>query len=147
MDAINEKLILFVCTANASRSQIAQGWANYLYKQNVIAFSAGIMPAEKLSESAISSMARVGIDISGQYTENVDGFCGLDFDLIVTLSDEAKEYFGNYKGRSTLIHFDVVSPDDIIGNARDMQFYFDNYRDQIRDIVKEVIVFLDSNLE
>ncbi len=138
MKIINEKLILFVCTVNASRSQIAKSWADFLYGKDLIAFSAGIIPALKLNESAVASMSRVGIDISNQYTKSVDELCGLDFDLIVTLSDEAREYFANYKGGGKLVHFDVAATGDVIGSAAQMQMAADNYRDSIRDIVKEV---------
>ncbi len=146
MEGINKKLILFVCTVNASRSQIARGWADFLFGEDLIAFSAGIMPTLKLNESAVASMARVGIDISDQYTKSVDELCGLDFDFIVTLSDEAREYFANYKGGGKLVHFDVAATSDVIGDAAQIKIAADNYRDSIRDIVKEVAtIALSSN--
>lgn len=146
MKSINKKLVLFVCTANALRSQIAQGWAEFLYGEDLIAFSAGIVAASKLSESAIASMARVGIDISSYYTKSVDELCGLDFDFIVTLSDEAKEYFASYTGEAKLIHFDVVDASGVIANAAQIQMAIDDCRDSIKCIVKKVAnIALNSN--
>jgi arsenate reductase len=94
MAMVNRKekiMVLFLCTGNSCRSQMAQGWARHL-KDNVIdAYSAGIQPAG-VSSRAVKAMAEVGIDISCQTSKHVDELAGIDFDYVVTLCDYAKEH-------------------------------------------------------
>lgn len=87
MSETNEKIkVLFLCTGNSCRSQIAEGWARHL-KGNVIdAYSAGVRPFG-VSSRAIKVMAESGVDISMHKSKHVDEFSGIDFDYVVTLCD------------------------------------------------------------
>ena len=78
-----EKLnVLFLCTGNSCRSQIAEGWARFLKSDCIEVFSAGVDP-HRVNERAIHIMAEVGVDISQQYSKHLDDLSGLDFDYVI----------------------------------------------------------------
>jgi protein-tyrosine-phosphatase len=77
--------ILFVCVENSCRSQMAEGFANALRRQNVTAFSAGSRPSGSVNERAIAFMREKGIDISRQQSKGIDQLPGLQWDYIVTM--------------------------------------------------------------
>jgi arsenate reductase len=130
-----EKLkILFLCTGNSCRSQMAEGWTRKLKGDQIEAFSAGVFPVG-VSTNTIKVMAEAGVDISQQYSKHVDGLCGIDFDYVITLCDNAKEICPLFGGKTRLIHkpfadpMALMGPDEIIMNA------FRRTRDYIRDFV------------
>lgn len=133
-----KKLILFVCSANSFRSQIAQAWANYLHGKDVLAFSAGVRPS-KLSIAAVETMAKVSVDISDSYAKEIDEFCGLDFDLTVTLSEDAKSYFAHANVNSKFVHYEISDPTAAILNVKDKEKAIDNCRDEIKVIIDAVV--------
>ncbi len=80
--------VLFLCTGNACRSQMAEGWARALKGDRLEAFSAGVAPCY-VHPLARKVMAEAGVDISGQYSKHVDDLAGISFDYVVTLCDYA----------------------------------------------------------
>jgi arsenate reductase (thioredoxin) len=81
--------ILFLCTHNAARSQIAEGLLRSLYGDRYEVFSAGTNPAQ-VNPLAIKVMAEIGIDISGQYSKNLDVYRDMDIDLVVSVCRGSK---------------------------------------------------------
>jgi arsenate reductase len=79
--------VLFICTANAARSQMAEGYLRAKYGDRYEAFSAGIHPAGRVTPRAITVMQEIGIDISGHRSKPLSTFDGVPFDLAVTLCD------------------------------------------------------------
>ncbi|NKB25817.1 MAG: arsenate reductase ArsC [Kiritimatiellae bacterium] len=139
MDTENNKLkILFLCTGNSCRSQMAEGWTREL-KSNVIEpYSAGI-EAYGLNPNAQKVMKEVGIDISGQESKHVDTFKDLSFDYVVTVCGHAHEQCPVFSGGAKVIHVGFDDPPALAANAKTEEEGLKMYRgvrDEIRDFVK-----------
>jgi len=83
--------ILFLCTGNSCRSQMAEEWTRYLRGDVVEPHSAGVKP-HGVDQRAIKAMAEVGIDISGQESKSVDEVGDLEFDYVITLCNHAQSF-------------------------------------------------------
>jgi arsenate reductase len=130
-----EKLnILFLCTGNSCRSQMAQGWAKKLKSDCIEAFSAGVYPVG-VNSKTIQIMAEAGVDISGHRSKHLDELCGIDFDYVITLCDNAKELCPAYHGKTKLIHKPFSDPSMLIGSEKVITDAFRRTRDQIRDFI------------
>lgn len=81
------KKILFVCTHNAGRSQMAEGYVNATYSDRYTAFSAGSEPAGQVNPLVIKAMLEIGVDISNAKPKLIDEFDGNEMDLLITLCD------------------------------------------------------------
>ncbi len=146
-DSINNNAIrnvLFLCTGNSCRSQMAEGWANNLQLPDVIFHSAGI-EAHGLNTHAVAVMAEAGIDISHHQSQTLDQFSNIDFDVIICVCDNA-----NKRCPSFSVDVNVISQlfDDPPLLAR--QFtgaiqQLDCYR-QVRDDIKQWITQLPQQL-
>ena len=82
--------ILFLCTGNSCRSQMAEGWARHLKSETIEAYSAGI-ESHGLDPRAVSVMAEAGVDISGRHSKFLDEVMDIEFDYVVTLCSHAQE--------------------------------------------------------
>ncbi|MCX5633761.1 MAG: arsenate reductase ArsC [Phycisphaerae bacterium] len=130
-----EKLnILFLCTGNACRSQMAEGWARKLKGDRIEAFSAGVI-LTALSTRAVKVMAEAGVDISGQFSKHVDELVGIDFDYVITLCDNAKENCPMFSGKAKLIHKPFADPSFLIGDEEVIMDSFRKTRDEIMDFI------------
>jgi arsenate reductase len=134
--------VLFLCTGNSCRSQIAEGWARHL-KGNVIdAYSAGILPIG-VSSRAIRVMAEAGVDISMHHSQHIDEFLGIDFDYVVTLCDNAAENCPVFSGKAKVIHKPFDDPYFASGSEEQILATFRKVRDDIRTFVET----MPENLE
>jgi arsenate reductase len=131
------KKILFLCTGNSCRSQMAEGWANFLRSKDLMAFSAGVNPG-KLNERAVIIMKEAGIDISSHIPQHIDDFCGLEFDLIVTVCDNAKELCPIFPGKTKVLHNKFDDPSEIIATEEKTMSEFRRVRDEIRDFIENL---------
>ena len=130
-----EKLnVLFLCTGNSCRSQIAEGWARFLKSDCIEVFSAGVDP-HRVNERAIHIMAEVGVDISQQYSKHLDDLSGLDFDYVITVCDNAREHCPLYPKKTKMIHHQFDDPSFVIGTEEQITAQFRRVRDEIRDFV------------
>ena len=134
---VEKKNVLFLCTGNSCRSQMAQGWAAYLRGDEIEAFSAGVAPA-KLSSRAVQVMAEAGVDISEYYSKHIDDLPGIDFDLVVTVCDNAKEQCPVWHGKTKVIHHCFDDPSTAIGTVEYVMSEFRRVRDEIRDFIKDL---------
>src|SRR5438445_7699833 len=99
-----EKLkVLFLCTRNSCRSQMAEGWARKLKADAIEPYSAGVQ-AYRVDPLAIKAMAEVGVDISGQRSKHVNELLNVPFDYVVTVCDEAGEACPVFPGKTKVIH-------------------------------------------
>ncbi|MDD5134784.1 MAG: arsenate reductase ArsC [Phycisphaerae bacterium] len=131
----DEKLnILFLCTGNSCRSQMAEGWAKMLKSDCIEPFSAGVFPA-KVSERVIKVMAEAGIDISNQYSKHLDDLCGIDFDYVITLCDNAAELCPAYPAKTKIIHKPFADPSVMMGDTEIVMNAFRKTRDQIKKFI------------
>ncbi len=137
--------VLFICTHNAFRSQMAEGFARALFGDRVEALSAGINPAG-LSELAVQVMAEMGIDISDQRSKSIDEILSQhpasEFDLVVTVCSSAREMCPTLPGAKRVIHREI----------RDMGYGDKTYASpleearEIRDNVKQMVIEVVSEL-
>ena len=125
-----KKKVLFVCTHNSARSQMAEGLLRALYGDRYEAFSAGIQPS-KVNPYAITVMAEIGVDISTHYSKHVDVYHGIRFDYVVTVCNQAKETCPFFQGGEEYLHSDFEDPSQFDGNEDQKLAIFRQIRDQI----------------
>lgn len=135
------KKILFLCTGNACRSQMSEGWARKLCAGKAEVFSAGTRPGREVDPRAVKAMAEAGIDISAQTPKSVDAFKGQDFDLVVTVCDNANETCPAYWGAGKRVHRGFDDPATVAGKDASEEAAMPVYRrvrDEIRAFVGEL---------
>ena len=135
MSEAKEKLkVMFLCTGNSCRSQMAEGWAEHLKGESIESFSAGVDPG-KLNERAVEVMAEAGVDISGHRPKHADDLCGIEFDYVVTVCDHAHETCPVFGGGAKVVHRKFDDPSFVIGTRDEVMSEFRRVRDEIRDFV------------
>ncbi len=147
---MNEKLkILFLCTGNSCRSQMAEGWAHALKKNEIEAYSAGI-ETHGLNPNAVNVMAEAGVDISGHKSENVVDLLHIPFDYVITVCGHANEHCPLFPGQAKLVHAGFDDPPkmarELAAQGADEQEQLDCYR-RVRDEIKAFIELLPGILE
>ncbi len=122
--------ILFICTHNAARSQMAEGLVNGILADSYEARSAGTKPG-RIHPMAIRAMAEIGIDISHQRSKHLVEFKGQDFDYVVTLCSDAEEICPFFPGKEHF-HHSFSDPGDVEGSDQEVLAQFRRTRDEIR---------------
>jgi arsenate reductase len=121
---MSKKRVLFLCTGNSCRSQMAEGLANHYLGEKWEAYSAGTRPAGYVHPLAIQAMLERGINISGQRSKSVDEFQGTPFDLVVTVCDDAAENCPVWLGPGRRVHLGFPDPARAQGSRRRMLAVF-----------------------
>ena len=134
--------VLFLCTENACRSQMAEGLINHDLKGEVQAFSAGVR-ATRVNPRAIQVMAEIGIDISRQRSKSMDEFSEEQFDLAITLCDQAQRECPMFPSAARLIHMGFPDPAKAAGTEEEIMSEFRKVRDEIR---QKMVPFLREEL-
>ena len=131
----NKVKVLFLCTGNACRSQIAEGWARHLKSDVMEVYSAGVWPAG-VSTRAIRVMAEAGVDISSQVSKHLYTYLDTHFDFVITLCDHAKKACPAFDDQTKLVHRAFKDP--ITATAQEEQTLdaFRKTRDEIRAFVE-----------
>lgn len=138
--------ILFLCTGNSCRSQMAEGWARALKGGLIEAFSAGI-ETHGLNPDAVRVMAEAGVDISGQRCKNVDSLDAVDFDYVVTLCGHANETCPAWlKDQAEIVHAGFDDPPRLAEHAANKDEALGHYR-RVRDEIRAFVERLPGNLE
>jgi arsenate reductase len=130
--------ILFICTANAARSQMAEGYLKAKYGNRYDVFSAGFRPSGRISTRAVEVMKEIGIDISGNQPKSLDTFNGVPFDLAVTLCDNARAVCPVVPSAKMTIHHGFSDPHLTPGTDAEI---LDGYR-RVRDAI---CAWIDAN--
>jgi len=130
--------ILFLCTGNACRSQMAEGWIKTLAGNSVEVISAGI-EAHGQNEHAINAMAEVGIDISEQESIRVNGEMLEWADLLVTLCDNAEEQCPVINPHTIKLHLPLPDPAKKKGSDEEIQAEFREAREKVKQRVNYVL--------
>ena len=123
--------VLFICTRNSIRSQMAEGFLNHLYGDRYEAFGAGTRP-DKVHPLVIDVRAEVGADISRQRFENIEEMLDHYFDVVVTVCDSAREQRPIYPGGAELVHHRFEDPAIVEGPMEERLERFRRVRDEIR---------------
>lgn len=142
--AIQKMKILFLCTGNSCRSQMAEGWTRHLKGDRIDPYSAGVDP-KGIDPLAVKVMEEAGVPIGGQGSKHVDAVKQIAFDYVVTVCDHAHENCPIFPGRTRVVH---VGFDDPPRLARDMQEERERivpYR-RVRDEIKAFVETLPEGL-
>jgi len=140
-----ERKILFLCTGNSCRSQMAEGWTRHLKGETIEAYSAG-MVIHGLNPRAVRVMAEVGVDISRQRSKHLDELKDLDFDWVVTLCGSAHEKCPVFPGRTKVVHRGFDDPPALAKNANTEEEALEHYR-RVRDEIRAFVETLPEALE
>jgi arsenate reductase len=137
--------ILFLCTGNSCRSQMAEGWARHLKSDVLESYSAGI-ETHGLNPHAVKVMAEAGVDISAQRSKLVDEFKDTEFDYVVTVCGHANETCPFFPGRTKVVHVGFDDPPKLAAACETEEERLNCYR-LVRDKIKEFIQTLPEALE
>ena len=136
-----EKLrILFLCTGNSCRSQMAEGWARYLKADCIDPYSAGIEP-HVLDPRAVKVMAEAGVDISSHRSKHLDEVRDINFDYVITVCDDAHEHCPVFPGKTRMMHVGFDDPPSLakkVKTEKEALDYYRRVRDQIKEFIKEL---------
>lgn len=129
---MGKKRVLFLCTGNSARSQMAEGLVNHFLGERWEAHSAGTSPAGYVHPLAIQALAELGIDISGQRSKGVEELREAAFDLVVTVCDDAAENCPLWLKGGRVIHIGFPDPAKASGAPEERLAVFRKVRDDIR---------------
>jgi len=136
--------VLFLCTGNSCRSQMAEGWARQLKGETIEAYSAGI-EKHGMNQRAIRVMAEAGVDISGQWSKHVDELKDVAFDYVVTVCDNAHESCPLFPGKTKVVHVGFDDPPRLARDAKSEEEALTHYR-RVRDEIRTFIENIDKSL-
>lgn len=125
------KKVLFLCTGNSCRSQMAEGFLRHLAGGQFEVFSAGVMPIG-VNSLTIKVMAEAGINIASQRSKSVKEFLGRKFDYVVTVCDNAREVCPVFPGECKKLHWNLDDPARASGSGQERVNAFKRIRDQIK---------------
>ncbi|MBN2288837.1 MAG: arsenate reductase ArsC [Candidatus Glassbacteria bacterium] len=137
--------VLFLCTGNSCRSQMAEGWARELKGDLVEPYSAGL-EARGLDPRAVKTMAEAGVDISAQRSKLVDELESIDFDYVVTVCGHAHEHCPLFPGRTRVVHAGFEDPPALAQHAAGEEEALEHYR-RVRDQIRDFIQGLPGSLD
>ncbi|MCY3019151.1 MAG: arsenate reductase ArsC [Planctomycetota bacterium] len=136
--------VLFLCTGNSCRSQMAEGWARHLGGAAIEPYSAGI-EARGLDPRAVKVMAEAGVDISGQRSKRVDELKGLQFDCVVTVCGHAGEPCPVFPAKTKVVHVGFDDPPKLAQDAKSEDEALAHYR-RVRDEIGAFVEEMPGNL-
>ena len=137
--------ILFLCTGNSCRSQMAEGWARHLKGDLIDVCSAGIDP-HGLNPHAVTVMAEAGVDISYHKSQHLDEFKHKPFDYVITVCGHAHETCPWFPGGSKVIHVGFDDPHEMAKQYENREEKLDCYR-KVRDEIKAYVLTLPCSLK
>ncbi|MFX1387369.1 MAG: arsenate reductase ArsC [Promethearchaeota archaeon] len=136
---MKKRKLLFICTHNSARSQMAEGLINFFFSDEFEAFSAGT-EVLFVQPQAIEVMQEIGIDISNHRSKHFREFYGVKFDLVITVCDNAKKVCPVFPGAKKMIHKSFKDPSNARGNEREILEVFREVRDEILKWIKEFLI-------
>ena len=141
----DEKLkVLFLCTGNSCRSQMAEGWARFLKGDVIEAYSAGV-ETHGLNPNAVKVMAEVGADISGHQSQHIDEFKDVELDVVVTVCGHAHESCPVFPALTRVVHVGFDDPPKLAADAATEEEAIEHYR-RVRDDIRRFIETLPESL-
>jgi arsenate reductase len=136
--------VLFLCTGNSCRSQMAEAWARELKGETVEPYSAGVAP-KGVDPRAAAVMDEAGIDIFGRSSTHVDELAEVELDYVVTLCDHAHETCPLFPGKTKVVHVGFDDPPRLAENARSEEEALGHYR-RVRDEIRAFVERLPEGL-
>lgn len=141
------KSVLFLCTGNSCRSQMAEAWARHYHGDKVQPFSAGI-ETHGLNQAAVKVMNEAGVDMSDHTSKTVDSLLSQRFDLVVTVCGHAQEHCPIWLGAGKVIHQGFDDPPKLAAQSQTEEEALDHYRrvrDEIGSFVKNLIILFEAH--
>jgi len=138
------KKILFLCTGNSCRSQMAEGWARHLKADRFEAYSAGV-ETHGLNPNAVRVMAEAGVDISGHRSKHLDELSDVEFDHVVTVCGNAHESCPVFPGKTEVTHVGFDDPPRLAREAASEEEALGHYR-RVRDEIRAFVEGLPERL-
>jgi len=136
METQSKERVLFLCTHNSARSQMAEGLMNALYADNFEAYSAGTHPTA-VNPHSVKALAELGIDLSKNRAKDLSAYAGQKFDYVITVCDNAKEECPYFPGAKKQLHVSFDDPSALKGSEEDIMQGFRRVRDEIKDWMKK----------
>ena len=135
--AMRKLSVLFLCTGNSCRSQMAEGWARHLLGERIDAHSAGI-EKHGMNPHAVRVMAEAGVDISSQWSKTVHELGPVKFDLVVTVCGHANEHCPVFPGAPRVLHVGFEDPPKLTRDMPDGEEKLAVYR-RVRDEIRKFV--------
>ena len=132
--------ILYLCTGNSCRSQMAEGLTRHLKVDEIEPFSAGVAP-KGIDPRATRAMVEIGIDISKQKSKSLDAIKAIDFDYVLTLCDNAQQSCPSFPAKTRVIHVGFDDPPNLAATARseeEAMIHYRRVRDEIQTFVEKL---------
>ncbi|HEX2955434.1 MAG TPA: arsenate reductase ArsC [Chitinispirillaceae bacterium] len=147
---MNQKLkILFLCTGNSCRSQMAEGWTKYLKSGLIDAYSAGV-EVHGMNVLAVQVMAEAGVDISQQHSKHIRDLLAIPFDYVITVCNNVNETCPIFPGKAIRVHISFDDPPQIAKSLKsnaDILAVYRRVRDEIQRLVETLPDALPGFLE
>lgn len=141
----DKKSILFLCTGNSCRSQMAEGWAKKLVGDRFDVYSAGI-EKHGLNQSAVRVMAEAGVDIASHHSKTTDELTRKDFDYVITVCGHADKNCPWFPAKTKVLHHGFDDPPRLAKNTAAEVEVLDIYR-RVRDEIRSFVEHIESFLE
>ena len=135
--------VLFLCTHNSARSQMAEGLLRYLAGDRFKAMSAGT-EATRVRPLAVRAMEEIGIDISKQQSKTLNQYLQERFDYVITVCDDANEACPFFPGAANRLHWSFEDPSRVEGSEEERLAVFRSVRDRIRERIEDDLVATDE---
>lgn len=135
--------VLFLCTHNSARSQMAEGLLRHLAGDRFEAYSAGT-EATRVRPLAISAMAELGIDISGQVSKTLERYLREPFDQVITVCDDANESCPTFFGARQRLHWSIPDPSRATGTEQEQLAVYRAVRDQLRGRIESELLRING---
>jgi len=136
--------LLYLCTGNSCRSQMAEGWTRKLKGDVIEAYSAGL-ETHGLNPNAVKAMAEAGVDITDQKSQHLDELMDLDLDYVVTVCDHAHETCPLFPGDAKVVHRSFDDPPRLSSPDAPEEVKLDGFR-RVRDEIKAFVETLPDSL-
>ncbi|MDH3718491.1 MAG: arsenate reductase ArsC [Planctomycetota bacterium] len=137
--------VLFLCTGNSCRSQMAEGWARALLPDRLEPYSAGI-EQHGMNPQAVAVMQEAGVDISAQHSKTLDELADVEFDYVVTVCGHADQHCPTIPGGPPVVHVPFDDPPKLAASAQSAEEGLDHYR-RVRDEIREFVQRLPERLK
>jgi arsenate reductase len=141
---LQKSKVLFLCTGNSCRSQMAEGWARHLKGDVLEPYSAGI-EMHGLNPSAVRVMAEAGVDIAGHRSKKLEDVASIPFDYVVTVCSHAHETCPIFPGKAKVVHVGFDDPPRLAKTAATEEEALGHYR-RVRDEIKQFVLSLPEFL-
>jgi len=141
---VSKLKVLFLCTGNSCRSQMAEGWARHLKGDAIEPFSAGI-EKHGMNPHAMKVMAEAGVDLSKHFSKTLEDIGPIHFDYVVTVCGHANEHCPIFPGKAKVVHVGFEDPPKLTKHLPDGEEKLATYR-RVRDEIREFIATIPEAL-